>query len=76
MKAKVLAGFYVEKLQKVELEFWKTEKPMCKADTHANRSGSSKHFGNSGRGETRGTGRREKNGPWRENDPRDDISKK
>ena len=49
---------------------------MCKADTHANRSGSSKLFGNSGRGKTRGVASREKKGPCQENDPRDDMSKK
>ena len=39
MKSKGLADFDVEKLKKVELEIWKTQWPMCKADTHANRSG-------------------------------------
>ena len=43
-KSKALADFDVEKLKKVELEIWKTQRPMCKADTHANRSGVLKLF--------------------------------
>lgn len=49
---------------------------MCKADKHANRSGSSKLLGNSGSCKGRGAGRREKKGPCEENDSRDKISKK